>query len=109
MVVKRLVNIEFVEQLLTTNIYVDRIGQPQSAPLLLGYVPHVGTFLEGPTVPRMQEVQVESTNLFVAQPAPVSPSSDLSDLIPSGQVSEMAYPIKPYKLMGKKSSESKLD
>uniref|UniRef100_A0A2N9GTH2 Uncharacterized protein n=1 Tax=Fagus sylvatica TaxID=28930 RepID=A0A2N9GTH2_FAGSY len=84
-------------------------GQPQSAPLLLGYVPQVGTFLEGLTVPGAQEVQVESTNLFIAQPAPVSPSSDLSDLILSGQVSKTASPINPYKLMGKKSSESTLN
>ncbi len=102
-------NIEFVEQLLTTNIYVDRIGQPQLAPLLLGYVPQVGTFLEKPTVPRMQEVQVESTNLFVAQPAPVSPSSDLSYLIISGQVSKMASPINPNKLLSNNSSESTLN
>ncbi len=49
---------------------------------------------------------VEPTILFVAQPASISPSTEHPDLIPTGEVSEMAPPIDAYELMGKKSKEA---
>jgi hypothetical protein len=100
------VNLEEIEKVLSASILVDRFGQPRSAPLLLGYTPQLGTFLEGLTVPRSQETPVEPTILFVARPASTSSSVDHSDLIPTGEVSEMALPINPYQLMGKKSKEA---
>lgn len=65
-VAKHLVNIELVKHVLSTNIFIDQYGQSQSAPLLLGYKPQIGSFLEGPTIPRAQEVRVEPTVLFIA-------------------------------------------
>uniref|UniRef100_A0A2N9FJJ5 Uncharacterized protein n=1 Tax=Fagus sylvatica TaxID=28930 RepID=A0A2N9FJJ5_FAGSY len=100
------VNLEEIEKVLSASILVDRFGQPRSAPLLLGYTPQLGTFLEGLTVPRSQETPVEPTILFVARPASTSSSVDHSDLIPTTEVSEMALPINPYQLMGKKSKEA---
>uniref|UniRef100_A0A2N9H8Q0 non-specific serine/threonine protein kinase n=2 Tax=Fagus sylvatica TaxID=28930 RepID=A0A2N9H8Q0_FAGSY len=79
------------------------LGQPRSAPLLLNYQPLIGNFLEGPTVPRAQEVRVEPTTLYVAHPATLATPPENLDLIPTGEVSEMAPPIDPYELMGKKS------
>jgi hypothetical protein len=57
--------------------------------------------LEGPTVPRAQEVRVKPTTPFIAHPATLSTPSDHLDLIPTGEVSVLA-PIDPYKIMGKK-------
>ena len=60
------INLEELTTILHANIYIDRIGQPRLAPLLLGYTPLIGDFLEGPTVPRSQEVRVEPSILFEA-------------------------------------------
>ena len=100
------VNLEDLTRALSENIYIDELGQPRSAPLLLGYTPLVNSFLEGPTVPRSQKVRVEPTALFVAQPATTSTSSEHPEYIPTGQVFEMA-PIDPYELMGEKSKGKK--
>jgi hypothetical protein len=97
---------KLVERVLATNVYIDNKNQPHSIPLLLRYEPQIGSFLEGPTVPRSQEVQVEPTVLFVAPPVATAPDSESFDLIPSGQVSEMAPPINPFKLMGKTAKRS---
>lgn len=96
------VNLDELTTVLSTNICIDQIGQPRSAPLLLGYTPLVGNFLEGLIVPRSQEVRVKPTALFVAQSATVTTPPEHPALILTGEVSEMA-PIDPYELMGKKS------
>uniref|UniRef100_A0A2N9I4D4 Uncharacterized protein n=1 Tax=Fagus sylvatica TaxID=28930 RepID=A0A2N9I4D4_FAGSY len=57
-------------------------------------------------MPRSQETLVEPTVLFVARPASASSSIDHPDLIPTGEVSEMASPINLYQLIGKKSKEA---
>ncbi len=71
--------------------------------MLLEYQPLIGNFLDGLTVSRSQEVRVEPTTLFVAQSATTPILPEHPDLIPTGKVSEMAPPINPYELMGKKS------
>ncbi len=97
------VNLEDLTKVLSANICIDQLGQPRPAPLLLRYQPLIDNFLDGPTVPRSQEVRVEPTTLFVAQPATTTILPEHLDLIPIGEVSEMAPPINPYELMGKKS------
>uniref|UniRef100_A0A2N9G943 Uncharacterized protein n=1 Tax=Fagus sylvatica TaxID=28930 RepID=A0A2N9G943_FAGSY len=96
------VDVELVTRVLATNIYVDQRGEPRSTPLLLRYEPQIRSFLEGPTVPRFQEVRVDPSIPFVATPADTTVPSEHPGLIPTGQVSEMAPPINPFKLMGKK-------
>jgi hypothetical protein len=49
---------------------------------------------------------VEPTVLFIATPATSSLLSDHPDLIPTSQVSKMAPPINPFKLMGKTAGGS---
>ncbi len=93
-----------MKKVLEANIYVDRIGQLRSAPLLLGYTPLIEDFLKGPTVPRSQEVPVQTSALFETQPATIDILSEDSDLIPIGQVLEMA-PVDPFALMGKKAAQ----
>ncbi len=96
------VNLEELTTVLFANICVYQIGQPRSAPFLLDYTPLVGNFLESLIVPWSQKVRVEPTTLFVAQPATtILPKHP--DLIPTGEVLEMAPPINAYELMGKKS------
>ena len=102
-VLKTAINLEDLTKVLSANICIDRLGQPRSAPLLLGYQPLIGNFLEVLTIPRAQEVKVKPTTLFVAQPTTITTPPEHSDLIPTGEVSEMAPPINPYELMGKKS------
>jgi hypothetical protein len=95
------VDVELVTRVLATNIYVDQRGEPRSTPLLLRYEPQIRSFLEGPIVPRFQEVRVDPSIPFVATPANTTVPSEHPGLIPTGQVSEMAPPINPFKLMGK--------
>ena len=78
----------------------------RSAPLLLRYKPQIKSFLEGPTVPRSQAIEVQASVPYVAQPAEVEQPQDHPDLIPSGQMCEMAPPINPFKLMGKMADAS---
>uniref|UniRef100_A0A2N9GQK0 Uncharacterized protein n=1 Tax=Fagus sylvatica TaxID=28930 RepID=A0A2N9GQK0_FAGSY len=52
---KSKVNVELVKRVLSTNVYMDRLNQPQSAPFLLRHEPRIGSFLEDPTIPRSQE------------------------------------------------------
>ncbi len=99
-------NVELVKRVLSTNVYMDRLNQPQSAPFLLRHEPRIGSFLEDPTIPKSQEVRVDPTVLFVAQSTTTSTTSEAPDLIPSRQVLEMAPPINPFKLMGKTASGS---
>ncbi len=69
---------------------------------MLGYTPLIEDFLEGSTVPRSQEVRVETSTLFEAQPATVDIPSEYSDLIPTGEVLEMAH-VDLFELIGKKA------
>ena len=103
---KSQVNVELVKRIMATNIYVDKLNQPRSSPLLLRYNPQIGSFLKGPTIPKSQEVRVESTVLFVAPSATTNTTTDVPDLISTGQVSEIAPSINPFKLMGKAASPS---
>ena len=96
-------NLDDLSMVLSANICIDRTGQPRSAPLLLGYRPLIGNFLVDPTVPRAQETPIEPPTCFVAQPASFIPKVEHPDLIPTGEVSEMAPPIDAYELIGKKS------
>uniref|UniRef100_A0A2N9I5G5 Uncharacterized protein n=1 Tax=Fagus sylvatica TaxID=28930 RepID=A0A2N9I5G5_FAGSY len=97
---------ELVKRVLATNIYVDQRGEPCSAPLLLRYEPQIRSFLEGPTVPRSQEVRVETSAPCLAVLADTTALSENPELIPTGQVSEMAPPINPFELMGKATGGS---
>ncbi len=97
---------DLVRRVLSTNIYVDQRGEPRSAPLLLRYEPQIRSFLEGPTVPRSQEVRVEATVPVLAVPADTPNSEEDPEFIPVGQVSEMAPPINPFEIMGRAAGGS---
>ena len=97
---------KLVKRVLGTNIYVDQRGEPRSAPLLLRYEPQIKSFLEGPTVPRSQEVRVETSAPSLAVPVDTTTLSEDPEFIPIGQVSEMAPPINPFELMGKATGGS---
>uniref|UniRef100_A0A2N9H6U2 Uncharacterized protein n=1 Tax=Fagus sylvatica TaxID=28930 RepID=A0A2N9H6U2_FAGSY len=92
---------DLVKRVLATNICVDQRGEPRSAPLLLRYEPQIRSFLEGPTVPRSQEVRVETSTPSLAVPADPTTVSEDPEFIPVGQVSEMAPPINPFELMAR--------
>uniref|UniRef100_A0A2N9H9D4 Uncharacterized protein n=1 Tax=Fagus sylvatica TaxID=28930 RepID=A0A2N9H9D4_FAGSY len=68
--------------------------------------PQIKSFLEGPTVPRSQEVRVETSAPSLAVPADTTTLSEDPEFIPIGQVSEMAPPINPFELMGKATGGS---
>jgi hypothetical protein len=103
---KHELKLEDLNKVLEANIHIDRIRQPRSAPLLLGYTPLIEDFLEGPTVPRSKEVRVETSALFEAHPTSFDIPSEDSDLIPIGQVLEMAH-VDLFELMGRKAKGKK--
>jgi hypothetical protein len=51
-------------------------------------------------------VRVELPPLFIARPASPTSSANHPDLIPTREVLEMAPPINPFVIMGKKSKAS---
>uniref|UniRef100_A0A2N9HKY2 Uncharacterized protein n=1 Tax=Fagus sylvatica TaxID=28930 RepID=A0A2N9HKY2_FAGSY len=61
----------------------------------------IRSFLEGPTVPRSQEVRVEASTPSLAVPADTTTITEDPEFIPVGQVSEMAPPINPFELMAR--------
>jgi hypothetical protein len=63
---KKQVDIELVKRVLSTNICVDQRGESQSTPLLLRYEPQIKSFLEGPTIPKSQVIEIEPSVLYVA-------------------------------------------
>jgi hypothetical protein len=99
-------NLEDISKVLLANICIDQTGQPRSAPLLLRYQPLVKNFLDGSTVLSAQEMPIELSALFVAQPVSAVPPVDHPDLIPTGKVSEMASPVDIFEVIGKKSKEA---
>uniref|UniRef100_A0A2N9FJH0 Uncharacterized protein n=1 Tax=Fagus sylvatica TaxID=28930 RepID=A0A2N9FJH0_FAGSY len=106
---RKQVDAELVKRVLSTNICVDQRGEPRSAPLLLRYEPQVRSFLESLTIPRSQAVEVQPNVIYVAQLAEVEQPQDHPDLIPLGQVCEMAPQINPFKLMGKTADASSFE
>ena len=98
---RKQVDAKLVKRVLSTNICIDQRGEPRLAPLLLRYEPQVRSSLESPTIPGSLAVEVQPNVIYVAQPVEVEQPQDHPDLIPLGQVCEMAPQINPFKLMGK--------